>query len=223
LDVDIKGMTVLLGMPLYGNDLPRQTAISLVKTTAACAQVGVNFGVIIEPGYMPWVRDGVLDEFLKSDKEKLFWIDADMIWEPADFFRMLAWSKMVDVVVSTYPQKQSKPENEFIVAMDDNPETYLGLVEIHGAGMGFTVWSRKACEALAEGKPIVTDTMAKRVCAEVFSIGSRDGLRCSEDMAVFYDLRQKGFKIWMDPSISLGHAGTKIWRGAVEDALKEKA
>jgi hypothetical protein len=37
---------------------------------------------------------------------------------------------------------------------------------------------------------------------------------------VFEDIRALGFKVWLDPTIELGHVGSKEWRGAVAE-LKE--
>lgn len=218
MNVDLGGVSVTLGMPLYGSMIPARTAASLVATATACAQCDVRLEFVIEKGLVEFSRDALLDDFLTGDTDKLFWIDSDMIWEPGDFLRLLALSTLRDVVCATYPSKSDKPAFHIdmpeAVTMDE-----LGLIGVNGLGLGFSVMSRRVCEEVAANAPRVQDTLNGREMASVFRVDTVNGKRRSEDMAFFADIRALGHKVWLDPSINLGHIGERVYRGTVMDAF----
>lgn len=214
MEIQIGGMNVMIGMPLYG-DPKKKTTISLLKTATMCANAGIGLSYSLPSSFITFARDAALDDFLKSGVDKLFWVDGDMVWQPEDFARMLALSTQVDVVCATYPQKVAGPGNTYIVNHGTKPEIHpLGLVEIIGTGLGFSIWSRKVCEALAASKPEVHDHIDGSRRKAVFSIEARNGEVRSEDINAFEDIRALGFKVWLDPNISLGHIGQTQWNGA---------
>jgi hypothetical protein len=168
-----------------------------------------------------WARDEVLDMFLKSDANRLFWIDSDMVWNVKDFMRLLALSTKRDIVCGAYPAKVEQPT--FYVLHDQQEgmtKGKYGLLEIHGIGLGFTVMTRKACEAIAKDAPRVRDALGNKEMAGVFRIDTVGGERRGEDMAFFADLRKLGFKVWLDPEVSLGHMGMKKYTGSISNALQ---
>jgi hypothetical protein len=222
MQVSLDGLNVIIGMPVYGSPTT-QTTMCLLQTVRNCALSGIPLDVHITTGFMPFVRDYVLDNFLKSDANRLFWIDSDMVWTWDDFVKMLAWSTKVDVIAATYPQKR-KQTNEFVILYDDPPKAHpeFDLVEIHATGLGFSVWTRKVCEDLVKGKPMIRDGFSGQECAEVFSLTHRNGERHSEDVNAFKDIGALGHKVWLDPEISLGHLGQWKWRGNPAVLFKRK-
>lgn len=98
-NINMAGVSVMIGMPA-GRDLPIQTVKSLIGSFAACSERGVpcQFGAIANSAVIQWARDEVVDLFLKSDANVLFWIDSDMVWTPEQFIRLLVWSQVYDVV-----------------------------------------------------------------------------------------------------------------------------
>jgi hypothetical protein len=58
---------------------------------------------------------------------------------------------------------------------------------------------------------IATET-AKRLGADAEERG--------EDAIFFSDVRALGYKVWIDPTIRLGHVGPKIYEGCVEDLVR---
>jgi hypothetical protein len=221
-DIDLKGLNVMVGIPA-GRDLPALTVKSLLATQSLCRDLSVPFqlGMVVGSAVVQWARDEVIDLFLQSDATRLFWIDSDMVWEPEQFMRLLALSQRRDVLCAAYPAKRDQPT--FYVNWDAASglaADELGLIEINGIGLGFTVMSRKVVEQLADKAPKVFDDVAKRELAAVFRIDQPDGKRRGEDMAFFADIRRLGHKVLLDPTISLGHIGTKTYTGSIQDALR---
>lgn len=222
IQIDLKGLSVMVGMPA-GRDLPGLTVKSLMGTQSLCRDVGVpfQFGMVIGSAVVQWARDEVIDLFLQSNATRLFWIDSDMVWEPEQFMRLLALSQYRDVICAAYPAKKEQPT--FYVNWE--PEAGLkqgeyGLLEINGIGLGFTVMSRRVVEELAANADKVIDDVSQREMAAVFRIGQTPTRRRQgEDMAFFADIRALGYKVLLDPTVDLGHIGTKEYRGAIKDAL----
>lgn len=223
----------MVGMPLYGAPTTK-TVLSLLKSQELCNHGGLRFDFTTATGFVTVARDQIVHDFLKSDAEKLFWIDGDMVWGQREFGKMLALSTLVDLVCATYPLKKEGP-NEYPIlsgAEEVRPGPY-GLLEIWGAGLGFSVWSRKACQALADSKPWLWDGMCNEKRRAIFGVEPRAlsapcpdpevtlGMR-TEDINAFEDLRALGFKVWLDPTIELGHVGSKEWRGSLSE-YKEAA
>lgn len=222
ITIDLAGISVLVGIPA-GRDLPALTVKSLLATQALCfeRQVPFQIGMVVGSAVVQWARDEVVDLFLQSKATRLFWIDSDMVWEPEQFMRLLALSQYRDVICAAYPAKKDQPT--FYVNWDQNAglvQGEYGLLEINGLGLGFTVMHRKVIEQLAANAPRVVDDVSKRDLAAVFRIGrTPDGRRQGEDMAFFQDIRGLGHTIWLDPTVSLGHYGSKVYTGTIQDAL----
>lgn len=215
LAIDISGVSVMLGMPVAPKSgLPPKTAMSLVATAKELTERGIDYGLTMKvSGLVTVCRDMVLDAFLKSGKQKLFWLDSDMVWTPGDFLRLLAHSTRFDAVCAAYPAKVEKPDtfymqNEATLTINDH-----GLLPIRGTGLGFCIVDRSICERLAGNAPKVTDQVTGETVASVFRVDSHEGTRRSEDFAFFHDIETMGTQLWLDPSINLGHIGEKEWRG----------
>lgn len=226
LNIKLDNLSVMIGIPSTRDFDPRVVK-SLLNTFRLCWQIGIpcHFGEVYGNAVIQWARDEVIEEFLKSDATRLFLIDSDIVWKPEDFMRMLALTQLREVVCATYPAKVDQPT--FYVNHDKTQPVVadsLGLLEIWGVGLGFTVVRREVIEALVEKAPRIYDEISGRELAEVFRVGSVDAngrrSRRGEDMAFFRDIIDLGYKILLDPEVSLGHIGTKVYTGSVKDALR---
>lgn len=222
MQVQLAGMHVMVGIPLYGAPTTK-TTLSLLRAQAFCIHNGIRFDYSTATGFVTVARDMILQKFLQSDAQKLFWIDGDMVWGEKEFARMLAMSTQGDCICAAYPLKNDKPYNQYPILADERVEaTKIGLLEIHGAGLGFSVWSREVCQALSDSKPVIYDGMADENRPSVFCVAARDGKMRTEDINAFEDIRTLGFKVWLDPTIELGHVGSKEWRGTALEALTKE-
>ncbi len=210
--------SVAIGIPC-GPTVPWQTAVSLARTARFAAQHGIALDMCITAGgsVVSEARNLVLNSFLRTKAETLFWIDSDIEWAVTDFVTLLQWAFTVDVVCAAYPAKT--PTKPFIIKQPD-PENVemngLGLIKILGTGLGFCAVSRAAIEGLVMRAPRV-DIGEERDVPDVFRIDrtTMNGRRTAqgEDMAFFADLREGGYDVWLDPTIQLGHVGNYVYRG----------
>lgn len=218
--IPLGDVSVCIGMPV-DNPIPHKTVASLCSTVRQLTVMGIRHSISMHvSGVVQIGRDNVLDEFLKSGLEKLFWIDSDMVWSPEDFLIMLALSTKVDVVGASYPAKVEGPTT-FYANFDAERKTGpYGLQEVKGLGLGFTIVSRRVCEQLAANAPKVKDQIAGNEVASVFRVDvTPEGYRRTEDMAFFADIRELGHTVWLAPTIELGHIGEREWRGRIMDAF----
>ena len=218
MQVDLRTVSATICMPVYGS-IPPWTVMSLVSTISQCAASGIRVEFVMEQGLVEIGRDALLDDFLRGDTDKLFWIDSDMTWEPGDFLRLLAHSTRKGIVCATYPRKIDGPTQFQIMMEPAVQQDELGLLPIKGAGLGFTVIDRAVCQQIADSKPWVSDGLNGRTMRSVFRLDAIDGRRRSEDMAFFADLAELGHQVWLDPMINLGHVGMREWKGVVRDAF----
>jgi hypothetical protein len=226
VQISLDGLSVMVGIPA-GRDLHPWTEKSLMGSQQLCLRMGIPFdhGSVSGNAVITWARDEVIDIFMRGNASRLFLIDSDMVWEPNDFMRMLALSQKRDVVCATYPAKLDQPT--FYINYDKSQPLEadeLGLLPVWGVGLGFTVVRREVIETLVAKAPLVYDEITGREVAEVFRVGSTviNGRRVreGEDMAFFRDIREAGYKVMLDPEVSLGHIGIKKYTGSVKDALQ---
>jgi len=216
---------VMIGMPIGPGSIPWPTAVSLLATVRAADKAGISIriGAPVGCSVVQWARSTIVEGFLKSDCDRLFWIDADIVWTPDDFFRILGFAGVFDSVGASYPFKKDPPQ--YLINLAGEPgqvevNNVTGCVRIDSMAIGFTCMSRKVVEAVAATKPRVKDEQNGLEYADVFRVDrtARSTPR-GEDVAFFNDATELGFTAWLDPSVNVGHFGNKIYKGDVIDAL----
>jgi hypothetical protein len=166
-------------------------------------------------------RTSLVHRFMESNYSHLFQIDSDIIWKASDFLKALALSTKMEVVCATYP---AKTDNPIFFVRTDSPDGVVesneyGCLPIRGAGLGFTVTQRKVIEALYSVAPKRYYHGYKEPIPRVFRC-DEDGLDArGEDMAFFADIRKLGYKVHLDPTISLGHIGSKVYSASVANHI----
>lgn len=231
MQIEMKGVKVMIGVPSSRNLHPA-TVTSLLGTQAYLMERSLDLkpgvGFVIGCAVIQKARDEVIDLFLKSDFTHLFWLDDDIVFEPEDFWRMLGIAQVYDVVTAAYPAKMDDTTTFFVkTATEEWIQNEHGLYEIEGIGLGFFCMSRKLVKELVDQSPTVWDDVLGGPRPSVFRIDLTDhgykgtaGKFRSEDMAFCSDIRDLGYTINLDPEVSLGHVGTKIYRGSIKDALQ---
>jgi hypothetical protein len=215
--------SVVLAMPTT-RDLPYQTALSLLQTQMACFErdIPVMFFVVAGDSLVHHARNACAVRFLETHYSHLFWIDSDMAWQAEDFVRLLALCTEHDIVCASYRVKDDTID--FRVSMKDPDEPVstneFGLIEINGAGLGFCCMSRKVVETIANNAPRLIYDKARGPEPALFDCLPRNGFARGEDTRFFDKARELGFTAWMDPKVTLGHVGPKVYEGAFVDQIK---
>ena len=220
---EFKPPKIAIGMPVGSGSLPWLTAMSLMNTVRACDKEGVPIQIesIVGCSVVQWARSAIVEKFLQGDSTHLFWIDSDIVWTLDDFFRVVGFGAVLDVVGAAYPFKTEA--GGFLINLAGEPGQFevngLGCVKIKSMGLGFTLMRREVVERVAWTKPRVRDQANGIEYADVFRVDRTENGPRGEDIAFFDDIREQGFEVWLDPSINLGHIGPRIYRGDVIDAL----
>jgi len=220
-EIDISGLSVMLAMPVH-RDLPWQTVLSLMETQAALAQRGIAYEIRFEVGcsIIEMARSKIVHGFLESGHNRLFWLDSDMAWRPQDFFRLLALSTAMPVVGGIYPVKRDPPFYFLNVKPGAELRTNeFGCVALDGLGLGFCCMAREPVEQASATAPrLLFPDMAGPI-PHPFRCDDIGGLFRGEDGAFFADLAALGYPCWLDPTVELGHVGSKEYRARLSDVL----
>lgn len=194
-----------------------QSALSAVGYASANG-VKIQFIGVTERTLVDTARNVLTRELLKTDSEWAFWMDADMILPKETIVRLLqvAKEKKTKMVTGIYYQRGGKhwpvcwvrdPELESGKKVQhDNQDAYdaneyLGVYAVPGpeakepflantAGFGCALIHRNVFESLED--PWF-----------VFLPG-----KCSEDFYFFVNAKKKGYELWADPTLRLGHVGS---------------
>jgi hypothetical protein len=220
LELSFSGLSVMLAIPV-NRDFPWQTENSVVKTVCELKDRGVPFthqlltgGSIIQA-----VRSNLAHTFLKSDCNRIFWLDSDMEWEPDAFMRILALSSKMPVVGASYALKK-EPHLEFALNMQGDvvEANEWGCIQVAGMGLGFTCVAREVIEQLAAKAPLIRNDQGEMV-PMIFHCGVEGEKFVGEDMNFFKDCQRLGYDVNIDPYITLGHVGGKSYKGKLMEAM----
>jgi len=210
--------SVGIGFPC-GLQVPWQTTMALARTANVLAHLGVpaNVHAVAGSSDVCIARSVVLDNFLAGSENFLFWIDSDIVWRPEDFIRVLRLAKSLGLVSAAYPLKRDPPDCVINFAETEPTANEFGCFEVTGLGLGFTCVRRDLVDAFAATKPKMYHAGNGRMIIDAFDRDKRvdeQGVRHArgEDGKFFHDMRELGFKAWLDPTVQLGHVGTKEYR-----------
>lgn len=214
--------SVCIAIPCYREVVPIEQMTALVETVHMLRAKGVKVAIATERGnaLIDLARSRLVYKFLeKTDYEKIFWLDDDVLFTPDDFERLLGWSTMYPIVAATYPVRQDPPKFFIRRATQEWDQNEYGLFKIIGTGLGFCVVDRSVFEKMSPD----TDTfiMEDEEIKQFFKIEQKDKIYFGEDIYFFKRWHEKydGFCM-LDPSINLKHVGTKAYAYKFIDYLQ---
>lgn len=217
--------TVMIGTPCYDGRLDVWYTNSLVNTIKMAHNNGID--IHIQPIWVSFdaliqrARNDTLSIARDGNYDDLIWIDSDIEWQPEWFFKLLSYD--VDVVGGTYRKKGDK--EEYVIRQFDRkaPDPATGLIEVEGLGTGFLRMTRKAVDCLWEvSQPYIDkkDNRERRMAFDVKVVGSD---LMSEDIWALETLRNNGFRLWMDPTMTCNHIGPYKFKGDFEAFYRTNA
>lgn len=218
----MKMRSVMILTPAYGGMVTAGFHRSLLTSTIELLADGIALEseILENQSLLPLARNTLLNEAYKRKPDDIIWIDTDMVWEPDTLRQLLKHD--VDVVGSACRKKI--PDNvqfnfQLFKEKSFEPDE-KGLIEVRRLGTGFLRMSRKAYTHLWENdkKYEVQGVMG----SNVFEIGIWQGRELlSEDFIVCEKLIERGFKVFMDPNLTVGHVGTFNYWADVKDFFKK--
>ena len=209
-------MRVMIGTPSYDGKLIAQYVDALLRTKDLCAKHNIEvlplflcFDALVQRA-----RNDIFQMAYENDIDQLFFIDADIIWNPEDFLKMVKHE--VDFVLAAYPKKS---DNEsYVIDAREIPDLTKELNEVNGGGCGFMRISKNAIKQIYENAKSYSETHKNNKM--VFDIGIENGNFIGEDILFCRKAKELGIKIYLDHAINLGHFGNKEYRGDFESYLK---
>lgn len=204
---------VMIGSPCYDGRLDVWYTNSLVNTIKQSFEhdveiipMWVSFDALLQRA-----RNDTIQIALETECDDLVFIDSDIEWKPEHFFKLLDCKE--DIVGGTYPKKSSIEEYVLRQLTQSQPDPTTGLIEVDGLGTGFVKLSRKAMQYLWDSSEPYIDPKDNKERRMICDVVIKNMSLHSEDIHMFDKLKEGGFKIWFDPSITCNHIGPKKFTG----------
>jgi len=218
---NLAGRSVFIALPAYDFKVSLKLAISLAQFAQQAQQHGVDIqiGSICGCSVVSRARNLLAQDMLDSDCTDLMFIDADINFEAADIFRLMAWtSDPKRGIVAGVPRTRSTAK-QYIATLDqDDGELTMdgmGLVRAQRVATAFMMVRRDVFETLNAAHPEwrYYDERTKRTVPCIFDFMLTDEGYVGEDYLFCDRAREQGFEVWIDPTIKLGHMGVQEYEG----------
>ena len=221
---DLSGLSLYVGIPTNRDMNPRFVGALLdTQYTLMAKGIPCSIGMKVGNSRVERARTGVAWDFLESKCNRLLWLDDDQTFAPKDVIRLLCLSTELEIVGAVYPCKREPIELRISTTHKSIPSDRWGLIRVDGMGLGFTMVTRQVMQALADHSPLVKfDEYAERR-PMVFHPRLNDKMEdVGEDIGFFHDCKALGFEVWVDPAMSIGHIGTKVYEGTLLEMSRTK-
>ena len=209
---------VHIAMPCYGGMLTESTFMSFIKWANTARQLGIDWTLetMVNESLISRARNTLTAKFLdQQDSTHLFFVDADIGWEPWHLLVLL--NRDVDVIGGLYPMK-TMPIKWVVNGFEGAEEGTDGLQEVSKAGTGFLLMKRHVFEKMNSHpavKPykndIGLDPKYDQHLKTYFDTAVRQGRYYSEDWTFCENWRDIGGKVWVDKRVLLRHSGSYVF------------
>jgi len=211
---------VLIGTPSYDGRIDVWFANALVNTVKIAEKNDISVQAIYTSydSLIQRARNSLFRLALAGGYDDLFFIDSDCEWEPEWFFRLL---NRPEPIVGGALIKKSETEG-YTVKLVDKQLKYSQdkqLIEVDGVGTGFLKISRFALEKLWDiSEPYISEGEEHRMICD---IKIENGDLISEDYVIANKWKGLGYKVWLDPTITLNHIGIKKYTGNFQQFIQK--
>jgi len=196
---------ILIGMAT-GGTVRSETVTSLFGALEVLKSHGVGVNLAIEiGGYVAHNRNALVKTAREKGMDYIMFIDNDMVFQPSSIQRLLDADK--NIIGCNYNARgvPGKPIISTVKMVDPNTDPNYGktmtvefpaqMFKVFGLGTGFMLIKTKVFEKLE--KPYF----------EAYE--DPDGSHHTEDIEFCARAHKKGFNVWCNPTIKLGHIGTQ--------------
>ncbi len=209
---------VHIAMPCYGGMLTESTFMSFIKWANTARQLGIDWTLetMVNESLISRARNTLTAKFLDMpDATHLFFVDADIGWEPWQLLVLLNRDK--DVIGGLYPMK-TMPIKWVVNGFEGAEEGPDGLQEVSKAGTGFLLMKKHVFEKM-KSHPAVKqykndiglDPKFDQHLKTYFDTAVRQNRYYSEDWTFCENWRDMGGKIWVDKRVLLRHSGSYVF------------
>lgn len=220
---------VFVATPAYDGKVDTDYAMSLAQCSmhAVHQKIGVLSQVMGNGAFIEMARNVFVKNFLQTDCDMLFFIDADLKWESRAFVGLIQSGR--DVCAGAY-RKRQEPEEYPLHYIEDDDEPGLrpeqgGWILCDRVATGFLCIKRHVLEAMSEAAPKVYIHEHGDV-PWVFSTRIKEdenGMRfMGEDYSWCDDYKEQfGEPIWVWPDFDFTHGGYDCnWNDFILNQIK---
>jgi hypothetical protein len=216
---------VVIAIPAYQWTVQIGTMRSVLTDLLTLVKRGDDVSVYDESGSadLSDARAVMVAQFLKGPGTHLVNVDADVCWEAGALVRLV--DAPHDVVGGAYPYRVD-PVSFPVRHLPDGPpplDPETGLLEVAGVAGGFVRYTRSALERMVEAYRETAYESSRGPGLTLHGLFDQmhvDGRKFTEDYSFCERWRRIGGKVWLDPTIAMGHIGNKMFAGRLSDALK---
>lgn len=212
-------MKLFVAVAAYDRRITCETARALLNEQSAGVLADIDIHVGFAPGssLIHVARDQLARDFLRSDCDRMVFVDSDVSWEPGMLLVLAQHSK--DFVGGAYRYKDASEGYPVGWLQQSSlwadPET--GLLEVASLPGGFLSLSRAVFEKLQAAFPDRRYFFHGEEFHAFFHCppgGGEDGMFCRE-------WREAGGQVWLEPRLTLTHVeGAQKYTGCIGDWLK---
>lgn len=155
----------------------------------------------------------IVSKFIAGPGTHLVMVDSDLCWQAGAITRLVDHGR--EFVAGVYPYRRD-PISFPLHMLDGQPSTLEnGLLEVKAVPGGFVCVTRSMVERMIAEHPELefTSSKAKHPCWALFDHVWEGKTRLSEDLSFCHRWRAMGGRIWIDPDMTIGHIGPKLFVG----------
>jgi glycosyltransferase involved in cell wall biosynthesis len=212
---------VLIGTPSYDGRIDVWYANSLVGTVKMSYEKNIFIHAIYTSydSLIQRARNSLFRLALEGGYDDLFFIDSDAEWQPEWVFRLL--ERPEPIIGGALVKKNDKDEGYTVKLIDKNLKWSEDkkIIEVDGVGTGFMKISRFALQKLWDMSDKYTSEGEEH--RMICDIKVENGDLISEDYIVCNKWKSLGYKVWLDPTITLNHIGTKKFKGDFQSFINQ--
>ena len=182
----------------------------------AFASKGIPFSVLARCGdcHHDDAMNALFKDFLEGPYTDFVSIDSDEAWKAQDLLRVCSYDR--DIVGAAIPKKQAKEEYAVQIAGDEICSDRDGLVECHALGSGFIRFRRSVVQAMWDASEEYEEPITGKPLRMMwYRSGGRQ--RWGADFLFCLRAKELGFKVYVDPNVTIDHIGRNVWTGNLLD------
>lgn len=212
---------VLILTPSLDGKFDARFMDSLIRTIQEGYKIGINFLPYYETNqpFIQVVRNDLISIAYEHQIKDNIFIDADMVWNPEDIFKLI--ESPYDVVGASYLAVDKFEEDKTHVLGLDTAEKVDNIYyKTSNIGMGFLRLHINAINALCKDAEDFYDNRDGKYKKNIFDLKIKKSGIVGEDVLFFEKLRKNGFSAYVDTSINIGHIKIKVYKTNIRKAYE---
>ncbi len=183
--VEHKPLHAFIATPAYDGRVLTDFAVSIAETCQVATLMGIQITATImgNGAFIDLARNTFVRMFLDTECTHLFFIDADLKWEPRAFVGLMTAGKAV--CAGAYPKRSEPEEYPVHLAVDDKGGMIMenGWIMCDRVATGFLCIERSVIEKMVAVAPVIKSATEKEQPRLFYTYINDEGRFVGEDFA----------------------------------------